>query len=296
MAEQTRVSSYLGNDLYTLCPFWSDALKCFDREVNEDLGNSSALLKNVPVAIFGTALLDPGKYFTRASRFLPSMPSDQVQRSWTGSAGTLLLETSISFVQQTISFSTALFGSGHPHIRMLDFGIGWGRIARLLLKYLPPSQVFGCDAWDKSLILARECNLKNTIVKSDPLLKELPFPEGFFDMVYSMSVFTHLNEEAFRSCLAGIWKMLKPSGGLLISVRPSIFWQVLRPDYPSSSLLSKDQGFVFRHGSNDPNFGDSTVGLEWVSKAASSCGYILEGIEWSPGDAMQVLVRLVKAE
>ena len=66
------------------------------------------------------------------------MADDSIQKAWTGSTGTDLLETSIAFVQQVLMFSSHHLGGIRPDMRILDFGIGWGRIARLWLKYLPP--------------------------------------------------------------------------------------------------------------------------------------------------------------
>ncbi len=179
-------------------------------------------------------------------------------------------------------------------MRVLDFGIGWGRVARLWMKYLPPDQVYGCDAWEKSIDLAKKCRLKNTIVHSDSLLDTLPFPEESFDLIYAMSIFTHLDEQAFVSCFKGISKMLKRNGGFLLTVRPNIFWETLRPDLPDRVLLSNTLGFVFKHGSFDPNFGDTTVDFNWLAELAKTCGFNIEGVEWSPCDAMQILVQLKK--
>lgn len=191
--------------------FWKDELTRFDQEVNADLSNSHELLKNIPLAVWGATLLQPEEYFPRAAKFLPIMPSNEVQNNWTGACGTVLLELSFSFVQQVIMHIAEL----NIHLKdakVLDFGIGWGRLARLWLKYLPPAQLDGCDAWDISLNHARACNLQNRLVKSDSLLEELPFPNNHFDMIYAFSIFTHLDEIAFTHCLSGIAKMLKQGG------------------------------------------------------------------------------------
>jgi 2-polyprenyl-3-methyl-5-hydroxy-6-metoxy-1,4-benzoquinol methylase len=294
----TKLVSYcsqrLSSDRWILLPFWKDQIDLFDKEVYEDLSNSPALLTNVPLSIFGATLLNPSKYYPRASKFLPIMADDSIQKSWTGSTGTDLLETSISFVQQLLIFCSQHLQGFKPEMRVLDFGIGWGRIARLWLKYLPPINVLGCDAWEKSIDLANKCHLKNNIEKSDSLLVALPYPEESFDLIYAMSIFTHLNETAFRACFSGVSKMLKVNGGFMLTVRPNIFWESLRTDLPEHLSLSQERGFVFRHGSFDPLFGDTTVDLPWIEELAHDCGLIIVGVEWSPADAMQVLLQLKK--
>jgi len=109
-----------------------------------------------------------------------------------------------------------------------------------------------------------------------------------------MSIFTHLDESTFISCFKGISKMLKRNGGFLLTIRPNIFWESLRPDLPDHSLLSKTRGFVFRNGSFDPKFGDTTVDYPWLAELATSCGFNIEGIEWAPADAMQIILQLKK--
>jgi len=287
-------SQRLANDSWVLLPFWKDHIARFDRDVKENLENAPALLSTVPLSVFGATLLDTKKYYPRARSFLPIMAEDTIQRAWTGSTGTDLLETSISFVQQTLGFCSQQLGGVRHDMTILDFGVGWGRIARLWLKYLPPGNVKGCDAWEKSINLAKGCGLKNQIVQSDPMLTVLPFPEGSFDLVYAMSIFTHLDEVAFTSCFRGISKMIKQGGGFLFTVRPNVFWEVLRSDLTDHALLSRTPGFVFKHGSFDPRFGDTTVDLEWLDKLAKSCDLKIVGVEWSPSDAMQVIIQMTK--
>jgi 2-polyprenyl-3-methyl-5-hydroxy-6-metoxy-1,4-benzoquinol methylase len=275
--------------------FWARSFVRFDKKVHDDLSNAPDLLADIPLSVFGAALLHPDHYFPRAQSFLPSPASEKIQKAWTGSSGELLLETSVAFVQQQLGFFAKLGCVPLAHARILDFGIGWGRIARLWLKYLPPSSLCGCDAWDRSLALAAECQLQNRIVKSDKYLERLPYDEAFFDHIYAMSIFTHLNEEAFTKCLKGLLRMLKPNGFVLITVRPSLFWSVLRPGAFGSEDVASRQGFIFCHGSQDPDFGDCTADPEWLKDLFHSCGCTLSGIEWSPADAMQVILCLRKA-
>lgn len=114
------------------------------------------------------------------------------------------------------------------------------------------------------------------------MLATLPYPEESFDLIYAMSIFTHLNEETFVSCFHGINKMLKRQGGFMLTIRPNTFWETLRPDLPDRVKLSNTGGFVFQHGSFDPCFGDTTVDFNWILKLADSSGFNIEGVEWSP--------------
>lgn len=283
----THAAGRLAMPAFVAIPLWKDALANFDQKVAPDLSNAPALLKTVPLAAFGATLLDPGAYYPRASAFLPKMPSDQVQRDWTGTSGSILLEQSLAFINHVVH--TTGDAGAMASKRVLDFGIGWGRLARLWLKYLPPQQVSGCDAWDVSIQHARDCGLQNTIVHSDALLGTLPFQSKAFDLVYAFSIFTHLSERSFIGCLRGIREMLDVDGRVIFTVRPRNFW-ALRPDLQQQQQLLKSTTFAFVPSNGLEDFGDTTVSYDWLEKAVAKAGLELEGLEWSPVDALQVLV------
>lgn len=284
------VTDRLGQKLWVELSTWKNELAIFDSQVSPDLSNAPQLLKNVPMAVFAASLLNPADHFPRASAFLPRMAAEGVQKDWTGSSGTVLLETSIAFMQQL------LVAMSEAHISptdatVLDFGVGWGRLIRLWLKYLPPQQVSGCDAWDMSLNLAKSCGLHNRLVKTDSLLNELPFAESSFDLIYAFSIFTHLDEAAFNSCLSGLSRMLKPAGVIVFSVRPTEFW-LTRSDLPDRADYLSRAGFVFRcESAEDTHFGDTTLDLSLLQEILIKSDLRLLGLEWSPCDPLQVVVR-----
>ncbi len=103
-------SQRLANDRWISLSFWQDQISRFDREVSEDLDNAPLLLANIPIAVFGSTLLNTEKYYPRAAPFLPIMANESIQKAWTGSSGTDLLETTIAFVQQSLIFCSKQLG------------------------------------------------------------------------------------------------------------------------------------------------------------------------------------------
>jgi 2-polyprenyl-3-methyl-5-hydroxy-6-metoxy-1,4-benzoquinol methylase len=282
----THAAGRMNMPSFVLMEPWREAIKRFDIEVSEDLVNAPRLLRNVPLAVFGATLLATATYYPRAQEFLPKMASDLIQTQWTGSTGTVLLETSLAFMSHLV---VAAGGAEKlSTMQVLDFGVGWGRISRLFLKYMPPSQLDCCDAWDVSLELAKECGLQNKITKSNPYLDDLPANQGAYDMIYACSIFTHLSEKAFRGSLAGFSKLLAKDGKAVFTVRPNLFWS-LRPDLAQQSELLKSKNFEFVASNGLVDFGDTSVGIEWFQSALADAGLKLTGLEWSPVDALQVV-------
>ena len=72
-------------------------------------------------------------------------------------------------------------------------------------------------------------------------LPPLPYADGSFDLIYGVSVFTHLSEEHQRAWLPELRRILKPGGLLLLSFHSKNVWQPLE----DAGAVERD-GFVFR--------------------------------------------------
>jgi SAM-dependent methyltransferase len=108
--------------------------------------------------------------------------------------------------------------------RALDFGVGCGRILvplqELTRNSAPPQaaiQWYGSDIdsqaidWCSAYLGARAKFVVNQT------MPPLPFPDRFFDFVYSISIFTHLPEAMQFAWLKDINRVLKPGGRAVIS-------------------------------------------------------------------------------
>jgi SAM-dependent methyltransferase len=96
--------------------------------------------------------------------------------------------------------------------RVLDFGCGAGRILRTFDPTI--GEFWGCDIHRPSIEWLRENTPFNAFVNDE--LPPLPQPDGYFDLVYAMSVYTHLTEENWASWLLEHHRVLRP-GGLLLA-------------------------------------------------------------------------------
>ncbi len=98
--------------------------------------------------------------------------------------------------------------------RILDFGCGCGRIMRHLPK-LTAAELHGVD-YNPRLVKWCTRRLQGQF-RVNRLHPPLPYPDGHFDIVYLMSVFTHLRIPTQREWLAELKRVTSPGGLVLLT-------------------------------------------------------------------------------
>ncbi len=101
--------------------------------------------------------------------------------------------------------------------RVLEWGCGPARVLRHLPGLLPAgSEVHGTD-YNPATVAWCQATLPHLQVVANQLEPPLPFPDGQFDAVYVLSVFTHLSEAIHRAWSAELVRLLKPGGILVVT-------------------------------------------------------------------------------
>lgn len=97
---------------------------------------------------------------------------------------------------------------------VLEFGCGCGRVARWWAG-LSQARFSGCDVNPK---LAAWCaaNLPGDF-RATRLSPPLPYADGQFDLVYALSVFTHMHDAGARAWLEELGRVTRPGGLALFS-------------------------------------------------------------------------------
>lgn len=101
---------------------------------------------------------------------------------------------------------------------VLDFGCGYGRTAVPLLKYLEPGNYVGTELSDKRVALAKEWVEREGLQGKKPCFvvstdNTMPYLEdGSIDVVWTLSVFTHMPEKELHQVLAAFRRVVKPDG------------------------------------------------------------------------------------
>jgi SAM-dependent methyltransferase len=110
--------------------------------------------------------------------------------------------------------------------RVLDFGCGAGRTLRHFLAEAEHAEFHGCDIDEPSIAWLTEHFFPPLHAFLSGEQPQLPQPDGFFDVVYALSVFTHLTDQ-WAGWLLELHRVLKPDGLLFATFLNEGLW----PDF-----------------------------------------------------------------
>lgn len=241
----------------------------------------------------------PDARYPALSVMFPAAPSEETQILWTGWGGDKLLRQSTDFIRAALG-PRRLGASVNGSERVLDFGSGYGRMLRILEYFYDVSSLYGCDPWDRSLAECETSRVRGDIRLSDWIPKDLPFDDNSFDFVYSYSVFTHLHPEVARIALETIRRKIKPTGQLIVTIRPHEFWS--STSHLGSGTLNDfavagaSEGVAFRPQPELPptdgivTYGDTSMSLDYLQSIAP--GWQVTGSTWTKLDHLQTVVYL----
>jgi len=250
-------------------------------------------LRAMDVDSFGELLLRmPDPRWPSLSALLPAAPKEDMDRQLTGDTGVSLLQKSARFIR-SLEHNT-LVHTGRPlhGARILEYGYGYGRLTRMLLRYSDPAAIFGCDVAQRSLDWAAEFRLPGTYALVEELPSKLPFGGASFDVIYAFSVFTHLSERVTRAAINLLAGALSANGLLAVTIRPAGFWKVagnMSADDIAQKMTEHAQaGFAFVPHSKD--FGKTSMSFAWLRREFPELDIV--GYDWAMNDAQQIVVYL----
>jgi SAM-dependent methyltransferase len=121
--------------------------------------------------------------------------------------------------QMAGSIRSAAADAGNPLESLgaiLDFGCGCGRVARHWSSLEGPA-VYGCD-YNAELVDWCVKNLTFMEAAENQLEPPAPYEAESFDLVYGLSVLSHLSEPLQDAWVAEFHRLLRPGGLLIVSV------------------------------------------------------------------------------
>ncbi|MDD5274916.1 MAG: DapH/DapD/GlmU-related protein [Methylovulum sp.] len=196
-------------------------------------------------------------------------PSEEIQRQYTGAHGDLLLQRTkrfVSFLEKEGAFTS-------PNSSILDYGCGWGRIASVIYVLHNP-QITSVDAWEKSLEFLQQSQLPVNSFKIPEKLDEQSLGCENYDVIYSFSIFTHLNIDAFINNISFILAALKENGRFYFTVRHEDFLEMFNSKKPNSLPVTEVGCDDFLHFSYvGENYGETIIGKDFIRNRFENITY-----------------------
>ena len=171
--------------------------------------------------------------------WLPPLPGSELQSAVQGNySPEVFLNAGSEAAAKLLKLLESAAIEPYAPRRILDFGCGCARVLRHLLPLGGRSELWGCDIDDRAIAFCRE-SIGAARFFTNRAEPPLPAPDGGFDLVFSISVFTHLGSGLRDAWLRELRRIL-PSGGLAaISVHGEVAWTKLLadPDFQRSMLV-----------------------------------------------------------
>jgi SAM-dependent methyltransferase len=131
---------------------------------------------------------------------------------------------------------------------ILDFGCGCGRMLVWLAQDSRSGHLYGTDIDAEAIAWCRNHLRFATFTVNQPL-PPLDYPADRFDLIYAMSVFTHLDEDYQFRWLSELRRLTRPGGLVLATVLDADTLQTMRPrriaDVDRALAEAKKAGFLY---------------------------------------------------
>jgi SAM-dependent methyltransferase len=171
---------------------------------------------------------------------LPGFPDATLQENTTGLTGPDALRVASAFYEDVHGALADEGSELRPDAKVLDFGVGWGRIARLFLRDVPLANLYGIDVDPEFVQLTASLFRSSSFLACSPF-PPVALPNATFDLISAYSVFSHLFEEACRRWTDEFARLVRPGGYFAFTTRHEDFlgyceWAATQHDTSSGYL------------------------------------------------------------
>ena len=141
---------------------------------------------------------------------------DQMSRVQTWSNQQTVTFTGYSAFKGVESLAARYGVTRRPGLQVLDWGCGHGRLTRHFIAEWSDAVITGADIDAENIAWCRE-HLPGGHFQVAPLWPQLDVPSKTFDLVFGLSVMTHLTADAQEAWILELNRVLKPGGLALIT-------------------------------------------------------------------------------
>lgn len=154
-----------------------------------------------------------------ASSRAPLNPPEIIQLQFVGASYVDAYTEAERFVDR--AFECWPDGDASTH-SVLDFGSGWGRIGRMLLRRFSADRIWASDV-DVQMSALIQSTLPGINAVTNDSLPPSSFRTNMFDAVTAFSVFSHLSERSHRAWATEFGRITRAGGKVFITVLEPVF-------------------------------------------------------------------------
>jgi SAM-dependent methyltransferase len=155
----------------------------------------------------------------------------------TGAAGITAMNHALAHLDKTIGDFTTV----------LDFGCGPARVLQHLRQPVREQELHGTDIDPEAIAWCRD-HIDYAAFEVNGALPPLPYPDGRFDFIYALSVFSHLNREMQQAWLSEMARLLRPGAPLYLTFSGRFIFDRFREEFAAEAIREFDAaGFTFIH-------------------------------------------------
>jgi SAM-dependent methyltransferase len=187
-----------------------------------------------------------GKLFE--GHILPGFIEEETQRVFVGSAGVPALQEATNFIRVVLRYARLHGIPLDDKTRALDFGCGWGRFTRFMLKYIHPDNLYGLEV---NSGMVEHCRKSFGMAN---FLKVESFPpcdlrDNLIDLTFGYSVFSHLAPDCADAWINEFARIMRPNSLILMTTQGRTFIEYCRKiresgDRSNDWFISLSNSFV----------------------------------------------------
>jgi len=122
---------------------------------------------------------------------LPGFPDREIQLNTTGQAGRDTLCPAYIYYEDCLKVFSNSDAFARKDKKLMDFGVGWGRILRFFMRDFLPDNLFGADINDELLSVCKSTFRWGTFIKSNAF-PPIDLPDQSIDFIVGYSVFSEI--------------------------------------------------------------------------------------------------------
>lgn len=218
--------------------------------------------------------------------FLPGFIDPEMQRIYVGSSGVAALNEANRFIRLMLDYARDNGLVFDERTRAVDFGSGWGRYTRFMLKYIQPDNLYGLEVNPGMTEHCRKAFGMGNFLKVENF-PPCDLREDLVDLIFGYSVFSHLAPDCADAWIKEFARITRPGALVLMTTQGRDFIEFCRrirasndrshPWYANlaDSFVDPEQAYgdydagAFLHagfGQYDGTYGESLISRGYIEQ------------------------------